>query len=224
MDLKLNIIYCDTISGIIGINNDLFCKLKSDLKYFQKITSTKFNNNENVVIMGYNTWKSIGKPLKNRINIVISKNHKDELNENKDVLCFENIESCFEKLISTDFGKIFIIGGSSIYKEIILNHFDKVDIIYHTEIMETTPNHILGTNHDIVFSGISLPPFMMDNSIKNLKHEYKKSHGKIYDFAKKDYIEKEILKTKGNRFRTYLKISLDKSFIKSFDDYIIESR
>ena len=36
--------------------------------------------------------------------------------------------------------------------------------------------------------------------------------------------KREILKTKGNRFRTYLKISLDKSFIKSFDDYIIESR
>ena len=35
--------------------------------------------------------------------------------------------------------------------------------------------------------------------------------------------QREIFKTKGNRYRTYLKISLDKSIIRSFDDYIIES-
>ena len=35
--------------------------------------------------------------------------------------------------------------------------------------------------------------------------------------------QREIFKTKGDRYRTYLKISLDKSIIKSFDDYIIES-
>ena len=36
--------------------------------------------------------------------------------------------------------------------------------------------------------------------------------------------QREIFKTKGNRYRTYLKISLEKSLIRSFDDYIIESR
>ena len=58
---------------------------------FQKITTTKFNNHENVLIMGYNTWKSIGKPLKNRINIVI-KNHKDELESVEDLFCFKSIK------------------------------------------------------------------------------------------------------------------------------------
>ena len=71
--MKLNLIYSDSMDGIMGVNNDLYCKLRSDLKMFQKITSTKFNNHENIVIMGYNTWKSIGKPLRNRVNIVISK-------------------------------------------------------------------------------------------------------------------------------------------------------
>ena len=48
----------------------------------------------------------------------------------------------------------------------------------------------------------------------------------VENFSTRGFKEekREILKTKGNRFRTYLKISLDKSFIKSFDDYIIESR
>jgi dihydrofolate reductase/thymidylate synthase len=193
MNIKLNIIYCDTTDGIIGVKNDLFCKLSSDLKYFQKITTTKFNNKENVVIMGYNTWKSIGKPLKNRTNIVISKNHKDEFNENSDVSCFESIESCFKHLMNIDFGKVFIIGGSTIYKEIILNHFDKIDLIYHTEILVNVPVDILIHNsEDLTFSGISLPQYMIDKSIKNLKHDYKKSIGKIYDFTTNQYIEKEI--------------------------------
>ena len=92
MQPKINLIYSDTVDGIIGVNNDLYCKLSSDMKMFQKITTTKFNNHENVLIMGYNTWKSIGKPLKNRINIVISKNHKDELESVEDVtVYFESI-------------------------------------------------------------------------------------------------------------------------------------
>ena len=36
--------------------------------------------------------------------------------------------------------------------------------------------------------------------------------------------QREIFKTKGDRYRTYLKISLEKALIKSFDDYIIENR
>ena len=68
MEIKLNLIYSDSINGIIGVKNDLYCRLKSDMERFQKITTTKFNNHENALIMGYNTWKSIGKPLPNRIS------------------------------------------------------------------------------------------------------------------------------------------------------------
>ena len=57
--MKLNLIYSETTDNIIGVNNDLFCKIKSDLKMFQTITSTKVNGSQNVVIMGSNTWKSI---------------------------------------------------------------------------------------------------------------------------------------------------------------------
>ena len=90
--MRLNLIYSDSMDGIMGVNNDLYCKLSSDLKMFQTITSTKFNNRENIIIMGYNTWKSIGKPLKNRINIVISKNHYEEMSQVDDVLCFQTVE------------------------------------------------------------------------------------------------------------------------------------
>ena len=143
--------------------------------------------------MGYNTFKSIGKPLKNRINIVISRNHKDEIDIVEDVLCFDSIKRCIDEyLMDIEYGKIFAIGGNTIFKEILLNYFENIDLIYHTEILETTPNHILVTNHDIVFSGISIPQYMMNKSIKNLKHDYKKDIGKIYDFSTNRYIEKEI--------------------------------
>jgi dihydrofolate reductase / thymidylate synthase len=193
MKVNVNLIYCDTIDGIIGVNNDLYCKLSSDMKRFQKITSSKFNNCENVLIMGYNTWKSIGKPLKDRKNIVISKNHKEEFNEMDDVYCFESIKECFEYLMDIDYGKIFVIGGNSIFKEILINYFENVDIIYHTEILESLPSDIQVNNRmNISYSGISIPKYMMDKSIENVNIEYKKEIGKIYDFQSKDYIEKEI--------------------------------
>ena len=51
--------------------------IKEDLQYFKNITTKKYNDNPNAVIMGYNTYISLNKiPLKDRINIVIS--NKDE--------------------------------------------------------------------------------------------------------------------------------------------------
>ena len=46
MPPKINLIYSDTVDGVIGVNNDLYCKLSSDMKMFQKITTTKFNNKD----------------------------------------------------------------------------------------------------------------------------------------------------------------------------------
>jgi len=193
MEIKLNLIYSDSINGIIGVKNDLYCRLKSDMERFQKITTTKFNNHENALIMGYNTWKSIGKPLPNRINIVISKNHKQEFNSLEKVFCFETIKDAFKYLqLNNSFGKVFVIGGNLIFKEILMNHFEKVDIIYHTEILEPVYQSLIENNKDIVFSGISLPQYMIDKSIENLKHDSKKEVGKIYDFPTETYIEKEI--------------------------------
>ena len=120
--MKINLIYSDSMDGIMGVNNDLYCKIKSDLRMFQKITSTNFNNHENVIIMGYNTWKSIGKPLKNRMNIVISKNHQEEFKDVDSIFCFEGLEQCFQFIKGVNFGKIFVIGGAHLFSE-IMKHY-----------------------------------------------------------------------------------------------------
>ena len=100
---------------------------------FQTITSTKFNGLENAIVMGYNTWKSIGRILKNRKNIVISKNHKDELKGIDELLTFENLEECFQSLKSKEYGKIFIIGGSSLFEEAFNHYYPFIDLIYQTQ-------------------------------------------------------------------------------------------
>jgi len=189
--MHLNLIYSDSMDGIMGVNNDLYCKLKSDLRMFQKITSTKFNNHENIIIMGYNTWKSIGKPLKNRINIVISKDHFKEMCKINDVLCFQTLEDCFEDIKSINYGKVFIIGGAYLFSEIIKHHFDSIDLIYQTQIIDEVNNFFL-SSFEITYTKIPLIKYEMEKKIKNIKNTKKKEEGEIFDFENGKYITKEI--------------------------------
>ena len=55
---------------VIGVNNDLPWNLKDDLAHFKKYTLNK------IIIMGRKTYESIGRPLPNRINYVISRTLK----------------------------------------------------------------------------------------------------------------------------------------------------
>lgn len=118
----VNIIVAVTENDAIGKDNELLFRLKEDLKNFKRLTS------ENVIIMGRKTYESIGKPLKNRINIVISRNdNKDEEN----LIWTHSLEEALKK--AKEYEKdIFIIGGGSVYKEALEK--DVIDKIYLTRI------------------------------------------------------------------------------------------
>ena len=74
--MRLNLIFNRNTEGIIGVNNDLFANIPDDLKWFKRHTK------DNIVMMGYNTWCSLPKkPLPDRLNIVLTKNHHDILKE-----------------------------------------------------------------------------------------------------------------------------------------------
>lgn len=91
----------------IGKNNALIWHLSKDLKYFQEITLN------HKVIMGYNTYLSIGHPLKNRDNIVIvDDKHKIK---DKNIKVYDNIDELIKKEINNK-EECFIIGGASMYK------------------------------------------------------------------------------------------------------------
>jgi len=72
--MKINLIINRDNNNIIAVDNELPYHIRDDMKWFQKHTL------HNIIVMGYNTWKSLPKkPLKNRFNVVISKDHRNEL-------------------------------------------------------------------------------------------------------------------------------------------------
>ena len=89
---------------VIGNNNELIWKLSSDLKRFKELTTG------HPVVMGRKTYESIGKPLPNRRNIIITRNLEYEVNG-----C-EVVSSLEEALLLTN-NDCFIIGGGEIYKQ-----------------------------------------------------------------------------------------------------------
>lgn len=136
--MLINGIIAISQDGGIGINNNLPWKLKKELKHFQEVTtSTQDNNKKNAVIMGRKTWNSIPeefKPLKNRINIIISNTLKDTLGSTKPKeLIYPNMESAIKFLNSQqNIETVWIIGGISIYLEALKSNI--LNFMYVTEI------------------------------------------------------------------------------------------
>ena len=94
----------------IGKGNKLLWHIPEDLKNFKEITTGK------TVIMGRKNFESIGRPLPNRKNIVLSKNGDKESFEQKGIELYQNLESLIEDYKNSK-EEIFIIGGEQIYRE-----------------------------------------------------------------------------------------------------------
>ena len=105
-------------NNALGKDNDLIWHLPADLKRFKKVTSGHH------ILMGRNTFESIGKPLPNRTTIIITRN-KNYFKEG--CLIANSIEEAIDLVENDD--DIFIIGGAQIYKETIeKNLVDRLDI------------------------------------------------------------------------------------------------
>lgn len=90
----------------IGKNNQLLWHLPADLKHFKDIT------NGHAILMGRKTYASIGKPLPNRRNIVITRNTELEIPG------VEVVHSLADAItICQDLDEIFVIGGAEIYNQ-----------------------------------------------------------------------------------------------------------
>ncbi len=118
-------------NGVIGNKNQLPWNIPEDLKNFKKITSG------NTIVMGFRTFESIGKPLLNRKNIILTKETEREidfkLKNTKDLFFVNSISEVFE--ISNPLKEeIFIIGGSQIYKLFIEQNL--IQKVYLTLINE----------------------------------------------------------------------------------------
>jgi dihydrofolate reductase len=101
--------------GAIGKGGKLPWHYSADMKFFRETTTG------HAVVMGRKTWHTIGKPLKNRLNLVLSRDLTIEPQES--LLVFTDIESVisFSSSLTTD---LFVIGGGQIY-EALLPHIEK---------------------------------------------------------------------------------------------------
>ncbi len=104
--MNVNIIVAIDQNKAIGKNNQLLWHLPNDLKFFKKTTSG------HTVIMGRKTFDSIGKPLPNRRNLVIS-GSKDLKIEGAEV--YHSLEAAIGHC--KDENDVFVIGGAEIYKQ-----------------------------------------------------------------------------------------------------------
>jgi len=115
----------------IGFRNKLLWKLPPDLEHFKKITAG------HTIIMGGNTFLSLGRPLPNRVNIIITRN-KDfsapggiVVSSPDEALERAKIE---EEKLENDHKEIFVIGGASIYAQMLA----RVNKLYLTIVDDTT--------------------------------------------------------------------------------------
>jgi len=91
----------------LGKNNDLLWRIPDDLKRFRTLTTG------HVVVMGRKTYESIGKPLPNRINIVVT---RDPSWQADSIVVASSIEEAIAKAKEID-SEVFIIGGGQIYEQ-----------------------------------------------------------------------------------------------------------
>ena len=114
----------------IGSKNKLLVTIPSDMKFFRETTSGK------VVVLGRKTLETFpnGLPLKNRTNIILSTDPNYQV---KDAIVAHSIDELLTVLKEYDDEDIFIIGGDSIYKQMLpyckVAHVTKIDHAYEAD-------------------------------------------------------------------------------------------
>lgn len=124
--IQLSLIAAVAENGCIGKQNKLPWYLPEDLKYFKAITSGK------AIIMGRNTFDSLGRPLPNRTNIVITRNPGFQAPEGVRVV--HSLEEAIHvaEAVAHIQGQdeILVIGGAQIYQEAL----SRASRLYLTEV------------------------------------------------------------------------------------------
>lgn len=104
----------------IGFENKMPWHLPADLAYFKKVTTG------HAIVMGRKTFQSIGRPLPNRTNLILTRDHSFRA---EGCQLIHDIEEVLEKAKKED---LFVIGGAEIYQQ-FLPYAEK---IYSTQILE----------------------------------------------------------------------------------------
>ncbi|MDE6313724.1 MAG: dihydrofolate reductase [Lachnospiraceae bacterium] len=126
----MNLIVAVDKNWAIGKNNKLLVRIPSDQKCFRQETTGK------VVVLGRKTLETFpnGLPLKNRTNIILS---KDKNYKVKDAIVVHSLHELLEGLKQYDSKDVYIIGGESVYREMLpycdTAHVTKIDHSYDAD-------------------------------------------------------------------------------------------
>ncbi|MBI3671810.1 dihydrofolate reductase [Candidatus Azambacteria bacterium] len=105
----ISIIAAVAKKNVIGYKNALpWGNIPKDMEHFKNTTIGK------PVIMGFNTFKSIGKPLKGRVNIILAKDQA--VKDQNDCIFVSSPEEALKEAEKSGQDEIMIIGGASVYK------------------------------------------------------------------------------------------------------------
>ncbi|HTM63914.1 MAG TPA: dihydrofolate reductase [Gammaproteobacteria bacterium] len=144
---------------VIGLNNKMPWHMPADLKHFKEITSGS------PVLMGRKTYESIGKPLPNRTNIILTRDAKYPSPE--DCIVVTNIDTAISMANELSMDEIFVIGGAEIYQQLL----PKIQRVYLTEIHHT-------------FEGDAFFPELSKSEWKEISREQHRSDDKNpYDYS-----------------------------------------
>lgn len=109
---KMKLIVAVDANWGIGCKNELLVRIPSDQRFFREKTTG------NVVVMGRKTLESFpgSKPLKDRVNIVMTKENRESLNEE---VIAHSVEEVLEEIKKYDEESIYIIGGETVYRQFL---------------------------------------------------------------------------------------------------------
>ena len=119
--MKISFIVAKARNGVIGDNNQLPWRLPADLKHFKAVTLGK------PVLMGRKTFESIGKPLPQRTNIVVT---RDAAYQAEGCVVVHSIDAALAA--AKDAEEVMVIGGAQFYEQLL----PRAERIYLTEVHE----------------------------------------------------------------------------------------
>src|SRR5690606_13778582 len=117
----IQLVVAYSANRVIGRDNTLPWRLPSDLAHFKRVTLG------HPIVMGRNTWLSLGRPLPGRPNLVISRNPAFKA---EGATVYPSLEAALAACADSGTGKVCIIGGEQVFRHAL----DVADEITATEI------------------------------------------------------------------------------------------
>lgn len=165
--MKISVIAAVGRNWEIGKNNDLLWKIPEDMRHFRETTEG------HAVLMGRKTYESIGKPLPNRRNYVLTGNGGSIFAGNWNLV--GSIEDALENAEKTLVQHMFVIGGGQVYRDVIERGIAHEVLL--TRIDDEDPEA------DTFFPNMDHSPFYRDIHIKPLN-----DHAWVYTYQRTDLL------------------------------------